>query len=351
MDFPMRKLPLLLLCMPALFADFSYEQRSQMTGGAMASMMKMAGAFNKKLREPMSTWTHVKGNKIAHVTGTSTMIYDIDAETMTQIDHEKRTYSVVTFTQMREAFASMGSEMKREAPQVDTQIQVDVKETGRKKQLAGTTANEVLMSFIYSAKDRKGQSAEMETQASSWMATNVAGWKEYSEASKRLGLKMANAMGAGNSPFGAGGGMGMQPGMGESWSVLAAKMSKMDGVPLMQIVRMGPKGQLPPSTTMGDPKPAASAQEADSPKASDVLAGALGGRLGGFGRKRKDADKEQMPQKQGEPANAEGGMLMEMTTETLAMSSATVDAAKVSVPSGYQQVESDMLKALNRRRK
>lgn len=344
----MRSLFLLCLTGSLAFADFSYEQRSQVTGGAMAGMMKLAGTFSKKLREPASTWTYVKGNKIAHITGTSSQIYDIDAETITQIDQEKKTYSVVTFAQMREALSKMGSEMKSEA-KVDTQVQIDVKETGRKRQIAEQSTSEMLLSFIYEMKDKKGQeSARMETQSSSWLATNIPGWKEYSEAQKRLGLKMASGSAAG-SPFG--GGPGMQPGMGESWAALSEKMAKMNGVPMLQIVRMGPAGQLPPSSTMGDPKPVTKETEAERPKASDIIGGALGGRLGGFGgRKRKEQDREQMPQKSEGAANPEGGMLMEMTIETLQVSSQPVDAAKLAVPAGFQQVENDMLKAMQRRR-
>ena len=45
-----------LVCLPAcLLADFSYEQTTKMTGGAMMGMMKIAGAFSKQLREPVQT--------------------------------------------------------------------------------------------------------------------------------------------------------------------------------------------------------------------------------------------------------------------------------------------------------
>ena len=348
----MRSLFLLLLSSSLALADFSYEQRSQITGGAMAGMMKLAGTFSKKLREPMSTWTYVKGNKVAHVTGTSSQIFDIDAETVTHVDHEKKTYSVMTFAQMREAMAKMGSSLKAETSKedVETHAKVDVKETGRKKLVANQNTSETLLSFIYEMKDKQGkESAQMETQSSSWLATNVAGWKEYSEAQQRLGVKMARGMAAG-SPMGAG--PGMQPGMSESWGVLAAKMAQMNGVPMLQIVRMGPAGQLPPTNTMGEAKPAAAEEPAaERPKASDIIGGALGGRLGGFGgRKRKDQDREQMPQKSAGAASPEGGMLMEMTIETLQVSSLPVDASKLAVPAGFQQVESDMLKAMQRRR-
>lgn len=349
----MRKLSLLLLAARLACADFSYEQRSQVTGGAMAAMMKLAGAFSKKLREPMSTWTYVKGNKIAHVTGTSAQIFDIDAETITHIDHEKKTYSVLTFAQMKEALDKMSAEMQGKAD-VDAQVQVDARETGRTKQLAGQDAKEWLLSMVYVMKDKKGnQQGEMETQSSSWLAANVEGWQELSAAQQRLGEKMARNLQG--SPFGAGA-PGVQPGMNESWAAMAAKMAKMNGVPMMQIVRMGPKGQLPPASTMGEPKPAAASTSpepaVEKPKAGDIIGGALGGRFGGLGRRKaKESEREQMPQKTDDRgASAEGGMLMEMTIETLQVSTAAVDAGKLAAPAGYQQVENEMVKALNKRR-
>ena len=36
-------------------ADFSYEQSTKMTGGAMMGMMRVAGAFSKSLRLPVAT--------------------------------------------------------------------------------------------------------------------------------------------------------------------------------------------------------------------------------------------------------------------------------------------------------
>jgi hypothetical protein len=350
LDLSVRLLSLLLLAATWASADFSYEQRSQFTGGAMAQMMKMASTFSKKAGLPTSTWTYLKGNKIAYVTGTNTQVFDIDAETITQIDSEKKTYSVTTFAQMREAMAKLTTEGKKD---VDTRIQVDAKETGRAKAVAGQNTNEWLVSFIYAVKDKKGkQTAEMETQSSMWLATNVAGWKEFSAAQQKLGQKMATGPG-GASPFG-GGMAGAQPGMGESWAALAEKMSKMNGVPMLQIVRMGQKGQLPPASTMGEaPAPGAPKAEAESkPKAGDLIGGALGGRLGGLGRRRKDSSepREDMPQKAEGARGGEGGLLMEMTIETIQMSSMAVDAAKLAVPAGYQQVESDILKAANRRR-
>ncbi|MGH9721313.1 MAG: hypothetical protein ACRD8O_13950, partial [Bryobacteraceae bacterium] len=74
-----------------LFADFSYEQKSQITGGAMAGAVKFVGVFSKELREPMVSTVLLKGNRLANITKRSTSIIDLDAETFTEINHEKKT--------------------------------------------------------------------------------------------------------------------------------------------------------------------------------------------------------------------------------------------------------------------
>lgn len=332
-----------------LQADFAYEQKTKMTGGAAMAAMKIAGAFSKKVREAENTWTYVKGNKMATVSGSTASIIDVGAGTMTQVDFDKHTYSVITFEQMAQAMADMKTRMGGDH-QTEVNMTVDGKETGRKKQIAGHASSEFLMSFVTILKDKQGkQQSEMETQMSSWMAADLPGYQELVALQKKMGEKMGAALSPAQSM------PAMQPGMNESWATLAQKMKNMEGVPMMQIIRMGPKGQLPPTSTMGDPKPVESKESsaAPAPKASDVLAGALGGRLGGFGRKRK-TEKEEMPNPQtpaarGEGPSGEGGMLMEMTIETLQVLNGPVDAAKVEVPVGYQQVESEMLKALKKR--
>src|SRR5437868_8648162 len=85
-----------------LFADFSYQQNSRITGGAMAGMMKMAGAFSSRAREPMAATVMVKGHRMAHLSANSAQIIDVDKETITNIDYAKKTYSVMTFEQMKQ---------------------------------------------------------------------------------------------------------------------------------------------------------------------------------------------------------------------------------------------------------
>src|SRR5450432_348594 len=86
-------------------ADFQYQETTQITGGSSLAMMKMAARFSKTARqagEPLVTEVLVKGNRMARIDKDTTVITDLDAETLTTIDNVKREYSVMTFEQMRQ---------------------------------------------------------------------------------------------------------------------------------------------------------------------------------------------------------------------------------------------------------
>lgn len=80
----------------SLHADFTYTETTQVTGGSMLSLMRMAGAFSKQARqagEPVVSTVAIKGNRMARIDSTNTEIIDLDAETITTIDTLKRQYT------------------------------------------------------------------------------------------------------------------------------------------------------------------------------------------------------------------------------------------------------------------
>src|SRR3569833_226621 len=102
--FPLFKramLPLVLVLPSALFAsDYTYQQTTQITGGSLLKMMKTVGVFSSQARhmgDPIVSTIYLKGNRMADVSPQQIQIIDLDQETITQIDVEKKTYSVMTF--------------------------------------------------------------------------------------------------------------------------------------------------------------------------------------------------------------------------------------------------------------
>src|SRR5271169_1521705 len=96
-----------------LMADFSYQETSNITGGMMAGLMKVAGVFSKQAREPIQTTVAVKGDRMVHRSQTHATVIDLANQTMTSIDMQKKTYSVMTFEEFKQMLDQMSQKMKQ----------------------------------------------------------------------------------------------------------------------------------------------------------------------------------------------------------------------------------------------
>jgi hypothetical protein len=333
----------------SLFADFSYEQTSKVTGGMMGGMMR---TFSKQARET-KTSIMVKGSRMATLSATSGQIIDLGKETITQVDFQKKTYSVLTFAQFAEALSRMNARIKGAGRDegMEMTVKPSVKETGQKRTVAGLDSRQVILTIEMEGTDKNGKKVTgMAVSSDMWISSNVAGYGEVRDFYKQMMAKMnwTPAMG-----------MTQAPGAGKGMAELVKEMSKLDGVPVLQVVKIGaPAGQPSAEGSEGAaPQQSPQTQEAQAakPSVSDAL-GKLGGRfggLGGFGRKKKQqeeqpapaASSESAPPPASQPAAPQGApSLLEMTSELSDFSAASVDGSKLEIPAGFKQVESEMLK-------
>lgn len=322
----------------SMLADFSYRESSKITGGAMAGMMKVAGVFSKSAREPMESTVAVKGNRMARRSNTHLNLIDLDSHTITDVDLQKKTYSVMTFDEMRQVMENLAKKMKEKKKDNEAEVtfKVSADVTGKQKQIAGYDAKEVLIKMAMDVTDPKNkQSGAMVVMTDIWMADNVSGYAEVTNFSRKMAEQLNWA--PGNSMFMA------QPELAKGMTEAFKEVSKLNGAPVFQITVMGPEGMPAPA---GDPQTAAAQQEQKpKPSVGKALGGALGGRLGGFGRKKAEpapqADEQAQESQQAGAANA--GVLIEMQTEYSAFAP-TADASLFEIPAGFKQVESDMKK-------
>ena len=324
---------LVAACLPA-FGDFSYEQTSKITGGMMAGMMKFAGAFSKQAREPIVNTVAVKGDRMVHWSPRHASVIDLDKETITNIDFDKKQYSVMTFAQMKQMMDEMSQKMKSspDAQKADVQFKVSVKDTGEKKQIAGFDTHEMILTMEMEGADKEsGNKGGMNMTADMWIAPKAAGYNEIADFYKRMGKKLDWAPG----------GMGMmggRPDMAKGMAELYKEGAKLNGMPVFQIVKMGvhAEGQ-PQSGQAAQAPPPQQDQQADKPSIGSVLGG-----FGGFGKKKKKQDQAESGGESGAAPQGSGdasGSLMEMTIETSGFSAAPVDSSKFEVPAGFKQVE------------
>jgi len=327
-------------------------------------MLKMAGALSSQARkagEPIVSTVYLKDNRMAHVSSDSIEIIDLDNETITHIDTVNRTYTVTTFQQMKEQMAKAEQEMEKKqaehpagpaAPNanpdnVKMSFDVHVRKTGAEKQVSGLATSEAILTMVMNATDQKTQqTGTMAITNDMWLVPEVPGYKEVREFYMRMAAKMG--------PIFSEGGLDMKklfaqkPGANQALDDMGKEMQKIQGVPVMQIMRMG-------TTTDGKPLPAASeaplpadsspampsGREIAKQSAASALTSHLGfGGFGGFGHKKQnDPPPADQNSKTPPPTSL---VLMESQTTSSNFSSAPIDSSHFEVPAGYKQIQAQM---------
>src|SRR4051794_5337698 len=127
-----------------LFADFEYQQTTKITGGFVASMARFGG---KQATEPTVSTEAVKGNRMARISARTAQIIDLDKEAITHIDFDKKTYSVMTFAEMKQMMQDamqrmQGKNTDSDPSKADISFKASVKQTGKTKDLNGVNAQE-----------------------------------------------------------------------------------------------------------------------------------------------------------------------------------------------------------------
>ena len=265
----------------------------------------------------------------------------------------------MTFQQMKEQMEKAKEEIEKKqaaqpastpaqssrADDVKVSFDVKVRKTGAEKQVNGLATSETIMTMMMNAADQKTQqTGTMAITNDMWLVTEIPGYGEVGDFYMRMGTKMGDMTAGAGLDFSKF--LSQNPGAGEALNDMAKEMQKIQGVPVMQIMRMG--------TTM-DGKPLPAASEAPLPAADATPAMPSGGDiakqsaasaitshfgiggLSGFGhRKSKDAPPPDQNANSSPPTSA---VLMESQTTSSNFSSDTVDPSHFEVPAGYKQIQ------------
>jgi hypothetical protein len=360
-------------------ADASYQETTQITGGSMVAPLKSMGFLSKSVSNmfaPNTTTTMVHGNQKAVVGKDSTEITDLDRETITHIDNLHKTYSVVTFAQMRQAFENMPKQMeqaqekaKQDQPQqpqqpktdLKTSFDVSVKNTGVSKDVNGLTAQEQLVTMQMHITDPNAPPTDATNTVTyvvttdAWIAPDPPEVKEVQEFDKKFGMKLMAGVDmsawrsqmAGQNPAMAQM-FGGKPGSQEAMAQMAKEMAKLQGTRVMEVTRMGGSGNGPGAS---QDSAQASTPAATTPPASsnNSVGGLLGSALsnsalGGFHRKKPapaDSNNSTTPPADGSQ-NTSSAVLMETTTQKSNFSRESVPSSSFEVPAGYKKVDTPM---------
>lgn len=339
----MKNQGLRLVCIAALaggplLADFSYQETSTITGGAMQAMLKIAGVFSKQAREPISSTVAVKGDRMMHKSATHASIIDLGAQTITSVDFQKKQYSVMTFDEMKQMLEQMSQKMKeKQKDKPEMQFKVSGGATGKTKQSGGFDAKEFIMKMEMEGTDAKtGDKGAMVITTDMWVAQGVPGYQEVRDFYRRMAEKLN---------WTPGGNMFMQnPDVSKGMAEVYKEMAKLEGTPVEQFITMGASGQ-PAAGSNGEASapPPQPQQQTERPSVGSALGGALGGR---FGLGKKKTSSNDAPPQQNSTAQGSGqtGSLLEMTTVMSGFSTSPVDESSFAPPAGFKKVESDMKK-------
>jgi hypothetical protein len=367
-------LGIILLASPFTLADASYQETTQITGGSMVAPLKSMGFLSKSLRDmlaPTTTTTMVHGNQKAVVSKDFTEITDLDKETVTHIDNLHKTYTVVTFAQMRQAFQQMPKQMEQaqdkakqeQAPQpqqpksdVKTSFDVSVKNTGATKEINGLTAQEQLVTLQMHATDPNAAATQGPNAVTyvvttdAWITPDPPEVKEIQGFDKRFGQKLME--GVDLSAFKAQMTHNMsqnpemsqlfagKPGSADAMAEMGKEMAKLQGTRVMEVTRMGGSATGPAGAQNSDPPPTTNSASSNG-SMTGMLGSALGGSvLGGFHKKKpQPASDTPTTTTNSDGTQTTSTTLMETTVQRSNFSQASVSSTNFEVPAGFKKVE------------
>ena len=393
----------LVLMHQVAFADASYQSTTQITGGSLVETMQKMSFLSHSIKDmlaPITTTTMVHGNQKAVVTKDSTEITDLDRECMIRIDNVKKTYTVITFAEMRQAFLNMPKQMekmqaqtKQAQPQqpsdIKTSFDMKVNNTGITKSVNGLEAQEqvIIMTMKVTMTNPPpppaGQPVDPNAPTSmnytittdTWVAPDPPEIKEIADFDLRFGQKLMEGVDMkemaeqwkqmqASSNAATAQLLGGQPGASDAMAQMAKEMAKLKGTRVLETTSMGglvPAGTVnasdstPPPTgqsVAGDvatntATQTASGEASQASGKTGIFTNALASSvLGGFHHKK--AAPAPTPAPAPAPTTATGApamqtvVLMSTTTQKSNFSQASVPSSAFQIPPGFKKLPSPM---------
>lgn len=368
---------ILPLSLPAL-ADFKYTDTSQITGGALMGMANFAAKFSKDSRaamQPVTTTHYVKGNRLRTESSDGTVqIIDLDGRRIITIDNLKKTYSVMTFDEMKAAMEKAQKDAqdkmqdaKKSDPQAQSaQLQVTPKITvtpgTATRVLLGqnTTETKIKMDMDMQATNNGQPAAQPSTSANgqpnnvtitmtmdTFVAPMVPGYQEFGEFYKKMATEV-NWVPPSN--------IHIDPRMNQGMSELQKNSAALKGLPLLSYISMGiptpPNGdQSAQNSSNNSSRSSSSSSSSDNSiptSGSDAVVKGLGSLFGKKKQQQQQSNSAQSPNAPPPNPNPDPNALMEMTSQITSFSDTALDATLFEVPAGYAQVQQNPDQMFNR---
>ena len=324
-------LGLALLFPAAARADVKTQERTQVRfEGAIGKMVNMFGG--KGAREGLTTTVSLKGQRMLSITGETGEIIDLAEEKVYTLDLKGKSYSVMTFAEMRKRMEEAMAKAEKDAaaakpeaekpasnePKKEYEVDFTIADGSGAKQVAGMDTKESVATITVREKGKTLEEAGglvLETHL--WMTPKVAALQELADFRMRYAQKVYGPMMAQAAPNMTQA-MAMYPQMKDAMAKLAEEGKKLNGTPLLTeaifIVAAPPGSQ---SEQKAEPAPG------------------LGGLLGGLGRFRKKGNEAPAPAPAAAAQAPGRATVLTTTTETLQITPSATDS-DVALPAGLK---------------
>jgi hypothetical protein len=324
----------LVLSASALHADVRSDEKSRVEfAGMLGRMVNLFGG--KAAREGVLSTVAVKGDRKAVLGDANGQIIDLNEEKIYSLDLKKKTYTVVTFAELRrqmEEARKKAEEEAKKAPeaekpaerdpnQKEVEVDFDVKDTGEKKAINGFDTHQVIMTITVREKGKTlDQSGGLVLTSDMWLAPKIAAMQEVAAFDLKYAQKLYGPMVSGVSASQMAAALATYPMLKDAMEKMRTEGAKLEGTAIQTTV-----------TTEAVKSAEQLAQESKTAAESTPSGGGgLSGRLGGMiakkiGPKTDDAAKPR-------------ATFMTMNTEVLKIAT-TVAAEDVAVPAGFKETK------------
>ena len=180
---------------------------------SMPLMGNMGGGALKAVFSDQQQEVYIKGGKMASIGPVTSVLFDLDAGTITTINHKTSTYSTMTFDEMRRQVEQMQRRMRKKTGQ-DVEFDSKLADNGQTRTVDGQSATGKVLTMTAKQASKEGQ---MVIKSQIWLVPDTPPMREAAEFQKKLAEKAAFALG-GFSPMMGAASTGLQAAMKESFN-------------------------------------------------------------------------------------------------------------------------------------
>ena len=235
---------LFFLCFSTSFADVVYKQKSTTSGfmglGTIDIEIITVLKGDKQKQETGTKFTGTMAQFMPEIEKQEQItITRLDKKLVWNIDMSEKTYTEITFKQMKKTRGKVITEKeKTDEEEIETKLQFEVKKSGKKKKIGGYECEEFIIKMITEGKNpQTSETQELEIYTHLWVSDQVKGYDQIQKFRKKMAEKMGWDEGYGT------GLMQSVKQYGIETKELGEKMKEIKGFPMLTVVKMKAFGE------------------------------------------------------------------------------------------------------------